>query len=288
MAKKEKNAFMIWYHSYQGRKVVGSVDSLGASLVILGALFKILHLPGASQMLMLGMCTESLLFAIGVLDEPFEDVKWSNIFPSLVGEKKDPLINYIGGGSVSANQGMTAQGVNPIKDEDVKAFSESLKSLSEAAQQMAGISKVAGLTDTFAQNITSASQAAAQFATKQQNLDAASDALLASYTGITENMATVQANTKLYVEKADTINKNLAAINSVYEIQLKNIQNQAELVEKQTAIINVVAGDINKVQQAMAVSAVDVEKYKDETAKLAKKVADLNAIYGNMLSAINS
>jgi gliding motility-associated protein GldL len=234
------------------------------------------------------MCTESLLFAIGVLDEPFEDVKWSNIFPSLVGEKKDPLINYIGGGSVSANQGMTAQGVNPIKDEDVKAFSESLKSLSEAAQQMAGISKVAGLTDTFAQNITSASQAAAQFATKQQNLDAASDALLASYTGITENMATVQANTKLYVEKADTINKNLAAINSVYEIQLKNIQNQAELVEKQTAIINVVAGDINKVQQAMAVSAVDVEKYKDETAKLAKKVADLNAIYGNMLSAINS
>ena len=216
MAKKEKNAFMIWYHSYQGRKVVGSVYSLGASLVILGALFKILHLPGASQMLMLGMCTESLLFAIGVLDEPFEDVKWSNIFPSLVGEKKDPLINYIGGGSVSANQGMTAQGVNPIKDEDVKAFSESLKSLSEAAQQMAGISKVAGLTDTFAQNITSASQAAAQFATKQQNLDAASDALLASYTGITENMATVQANTKLYVEKADTINKNLAAINSVY------------------------------------------------------------------------
>ncbi|HOO24688.1 MAG TPA: gliding motility protein GldL [Paludibacteraceae bacterium] len=288
MAKKEKNAFMIWYHSYQGRKVVGSVYSLGASLVILGALFKILHLPGASQMLMLGMCTESLLFAISVLDEPFEDVKWSNIFPSLVGEKKDPLINYIGGGSVSANQGMTAQGVNPIKDEDVKAFSESLKSLSEAAQQMAGISKVAGLTDTFAQNITSASQAAAQFATKQQNLDAASDALLASYTGITENMATVQANTKLYVEKADTINKNLAAINSVYEIQLKNIQNQAELVEKQTAIINVVAGDINKVQQAMAVSAVDVEKYKDETAKLAKKVADLNAIYGNMLSAINS
>ncbi len=288
MAKKEKNAFMIWYHSYQGRKVVGSVYSLGASLVILGALFKILHLTGASQMLMLGMCTEALLFAIGVLDEPFEDVKWSNIFPSLVGEKKDPLINYIGGGSVSANQGMTAQGVNPIKDEDVKAFSESLKSLSEAAQQMAGISKVAGLTDTFAQNITSASQAAAQFATKQQNLDAASDALLASYTGITENMATVQANTKLYVEKADTINKNLAAINSVYEIQLKNIQNQAELVEKQTAIINVVAGDINKVQQAMAVSAVDVEKYKDETAKLAKKVADLNAIYGNMLSAINS
>ena len=75
---------------------MSSVYSLGASLVILGALFKILHFAVASQMLMLGMCTGHCYFAIGVLDEPFEDVKWSNIFPSLVGEKKDPLINYIG------------------------------------------------------------------------------------------------------------------------------------------------------------------------------------------------
>src|SRR5574344_149560 len=290
MAKKE-NAFMRWYFSPQGKKVVGSVYSIGASVVIVGALFKILHWPGASQMLMVGMFTEALLFAIGVLDKPFEDIHWSNVFPALTGEVKDPLVNHIGGGSVGASIGgvtPTAQGVNPIKDDDVKAFSESLKSLSEAAHQMAGISKVAGLTDTFAQNVTSASQAAALFATKQQNLDAATNALLASYGGITENMTAVQTSTKLYVEKAEIINKNLGAINSVYEIQLKNIQSQSDAVELQTAKINAVAGDVDKVQKAMAVSAADVEKYKDETAKLAQKVADLNAIYGNMLSAGNS
>lgn len=100
-------------------------------------------------------------------------------------------------------------------------------------------------------------------------------------------MTTVQANTKVYVEKAESINKNLGAINSVYEIQLKNIQSQTEAVEQQTLKISAVAADVDKVQKAMAVSAVDIEKYKDETGKLAQKVVDLNAIYGNMLNAIN-
>ena len=101
-------------------------------------------------------------------------------------------------------------------------------------------------------------------------------------------MATVQANTKQYVDKAEAINKNLGAINSVYEIQLKNVQSQADAVEQQTAKIAAVANDLDKVQKAVAVSAKDAEKYQDETAKLAQKVVDLNAIYGNMLNAINA
>lgn len=282
---------MKWYFSPQGKKVVGCVYSLGAAVVIVGALFKILHWPGASIMLMLGMFTEALLFSIGVLDDPHPDLHWNHIFPALTEDDADPLYNHLGngvGGGQAAGQNAGGQSVNPLKDEDVKAMQDGLKSISEAAKQIAGISKVAGLTDSFAQNLELAGTAAAQFAAKQQNLDAASQALLASYNGITENMTTVQENTKLYVEKAETINKNLSAINSVYEIQLKSVQSQAEAVEQQTAKIASVASDLDKVQQAMQVSAKDMEKYQDETAKLAQKVVDLNAIYGNMLNAINA
>ncbi len=291
MAKKERTGFMKWYFSPQGKKVVGCVYSLGAAVVIVGALFKILHWPGASIMLMLGMFTEALLFSIGVLDDPHPDLHWNHIFPALTEDDADPLYNHLGngvGGGQAAGQNAGGPSVNPLKDEDVKAMQDGLKSISEAAKQIAGISKVAGLTDSFAQNLELAGTAAAQFAAKQQNLDAASQALLASYNGITENMTTVQENTKLYVEKAETINKNLSAINSVYEIQLKNVQSQAEAVEQQTAKIASVASDLDKVQQAMQVSAKDMEKYQDETAKLAQKVVDLNAIYGNMLNAINA
>ncbi|MGM9746681.1 MAG: gliding motility protein GldL [Paludibacteraceae bacterium] len=293
---KERKGFMKWYFSPQGKKVVGCVYSLGAAIVIVGALFKILHWPGASIMLMIGMFTEALLFSIGVLDDPHPDLHWNHVFPALTQDDPDPLYNHIGAGAgvggngapVSGNQPVAGPGVNPLKDEDVKAMQDGLKSISEAAKQIAGISKVAGLTDSFAQNLELAGNAAAQFASKQQNLDAASNALLAAYNGITENMAAVQANTKQYVDKAETINKNLGAINSVYEIQLKNVQSQAEAVEQQTAKIVAVANDLDKVQKAMAVSAKDAEKYQDETAKLAQKVVDLNAIYGNMLNAINA
>ncbi len=289
---KERTGFLKWYFSPQGKKIVGSVYSLGAAIVIVGALFKILHWPFASEMLTVGMFTEAILFSLGILDDPHPDLHWDHVFPALLEKEKDPLKNYLGagvGGSSSAGVtgGTTTATVNPLNDSDVKAMSEGLKNISEAANQIAGISKVAGLTDTFAKNIETASTAASQFATKQQNLDVASNALLASYNGITDNMTTVQANTKVYVEKAENINKNLGAINSVYEIHLKNIQAQTDAVEEQTVKIHAVANDIDKVQKAMSVSAVDVEKYKDETGKLAQKVVDLNAIYGNMLNAIN-
>lgn len=294
---KERKGFMKWYFSPQGKKVVGCVYSLGAAIVIVGALFKILHWPGASIMLMIGMFTEALLFSIGVLDDPHPDLHWNHVFPALTQDDPDPLYNHIGAGvggngaPVSGGSQPAANatpGVSPLKDEDVKAMQDGLKSISEAAKQIAGISKVAGLTDSFAQNLELAGNAAAQFASKQQNLDAASNALLVAYNGITENMATVQANTKQYVDKAEAINKNLGAINSVYEIQLKNVQSQADAVEQQTAKIAAVANDLDKVQKAVAVSAKDAEKYQDETAKLAQKVVDLNAIYGNMLNAINA
>ena len=288
---KERTGFLKWYFSPQGKKIVGSVYSLGAAVVIIGALFKILHWPFASEMLTVGMFTEAILFSLGILDDPHPDLHWDHVFPALLEKEKDPLKNYLGagvGGSSSAGvTGAVTATVNPLSDSDVKAMSEGLKNISEAANQIAGISKVAGLTDTFAKNIETASTAASQFATKQQNLDVASNALLASYNGITDNMTTVQANTKVYVEKAESINKNLGAINSVYEIQLKNIQSQTEAVEQQTVKINAVAADVDKVQKAMSTSALDVEKYKDETGKLAQKVVDLNAIYGNMLNAIN-
>ena len=76
--------FMHWYGSYQGKNVVNIVYSAGASVVIVGALFKILHWPGASQVLMIGMFTESFLFLIGTLEHPHPEFHWENVFPQLL------------------------------------------------------------------------------------------------------------------------------------------------------------------------------------------------------------
>ena len=257
---KERKGFMKWYFSPQGQKVVNCVYSLGAAVVIIGALFKIMHWPGAGAVLTLGMCTEALLFTIGVLEEPHPNYHWDHVFPQLLAKEEDPITNYMGGGVVVAGGAKGAVGAvaggshgggavvsgggampnfgGAISDDDAKKLTESIKRMSETAAQLANISKVAGLTDSYAANLSKASEAAAQFAVKQQSLDAASNSLLASYQGIADNMSSAQANTKSFAERANELSKNLGSINTAYELQLKGIQSQAAAIESQSQKIN--------------------------------------------------
>ena len=71
---------------------MGVVYSIGASVVIVGALFKIMHWPGASIVLVSGMITEAFLFVIGALDKPHPEFNWSNVFPQLLEFGTDPAI----------------------------------------------------------------------------------------------------------------------------------------------------------------------------------------------------
>ena len=107
-------------------------------------------------------------------------------------------------------------------------------------------------------------------------------------------MDAVEKNTKLYAGKVEDINKNLSSINSIYEIQLKNIQAQLEgftLQTKHLKIVNeeleAIATDVQKMKSSTSIAAVEAENYKTGTTKLAKQVADLNQVYGNMLNALS-
>ena len=84
--------FMLWYESYKGKRIVGVIYSVGASVVIVGALFKIMHWPGASTVLIAGMLTEAFLFVIGALDKPHPEFNWSNVFPQLLEYGTNPEI----------------------------------------------------------------------------------------------------------------------------------------------------------------------------------------------------
>lgn len=289
---KEEKGFMAWYVSPAGKRVVGAVYSIGASVVIIGALFKIMHWPGAGIVLTAGMCTEAFLFMIGILDKPHVDYHWDHIFPALTAKEPDPiqysgtLGGFGGGNQIAGGQGIP--GMEKLPEEDAKRITESIKNMSETAAQLAGISRVAGLTDSYANNLAKASEAAAQFATKQEKLEEASNTLLASYSGIAGNMSAAQDNTKTFAERAGELSKNLGSINTAYELQLKGIQGQAAAIENQSNKINAVSADFEKLQSAVSNSAKNMEAYRQMTDQLAKNVSDLNNVYGNMLNAIKA
>ena len=282
---KKQSGFMQWYESYKGKRVVGMVYSIGAAVVIVGALFKIMHWPGAGVMLTAGMMTEAILFTIGVFEKPHATYHWEHVFPSLVEDEAKPL-NI--SGNIGGGVGVAMPGMEKMSDEDAKKLTESIKNMSETAAQLANISRVAGLTDSYANNLQKASEAAAQFATKQQNLDEATNALLSSYKGIADNMIAAEDKTKSFAEKASELSKNLGSINTSYELQLKGIQSQAAAIENQSNKINAVTAEFEKLHNAVSASSKNMDAYKQMTDQLAKNVSDLNNVYGNMLNAIKA
>ena len=88
----EESKFDLWWSSPETKRIVGAAYSLGAAVVIIGAMFKILHLPGAPLMLGLGMSVEAVLFSLGILDKPHKDYDWDN--QSKVKTFADTWVNY--------------------------------------------------------------------------------------------------------------------------------------------------------------------------------------------------
>lgn len=77
---KIKKGFL---QSEKGQRFFNFAYSIGAAIVIWGALFKILHLPGGSALLCIGMGTEILMFIITAFDRPPKEYEWEKVYPEL-------------------------------------------------------------------------------------------------------------------------------------------------------------------------------------------------------------
>ncbi len=116
------------------------------------------------------------------------------------------------------------------------------------------------------------------------SLKASGQQLVSSYQSLGENMnkqiEKVASDGKKYTEELEGVNKNLSAINAVYELQLSNINSQVKASQDLTKDLEVINKHMNQ-------SIPDVESYKKEVGKLSQALGELNTIYGNMLSAMN-
>lgn len=292
-SNKSQSGFAVWYNSDGGKRLVGVVYSLGAAVVIIGALFKIMHWPFAGALLSAGMITEAILFAIGVFEKPHKEYDWDKVF-SFEGEGRSLAGLGEGGVATSAAPSQTMPAVEKIAEKDVVSLSEGIRNLSETARQLSSLSTAMGSAKEFAENMESASDVASKYAEAQQSLNKAVGSLYSSYETLNSDMNAVVDHTKQYAAKVGEINKNLSSLNAVYEIQLKNLQSQSEAIAAQTESTRQIADKMSgvtvenqKIQQTMRLVAEEVDKYKESTTLLTSRIAELNKVYGNMLNALN-
>ena len=292
--------FMHWYGSYQGKNVVNIVYSAGASVVIIGALFKILHWPGASQVLMIGIFTEAFLFLIGTLEHPHPEFHWENVFPQLLeyGSKPELLEEkshqprptllgagvadgpeVVGSAAPVAGGAASSAKVPSLKDEDLAALKDGISDLAKTATQLSELGKVAQTGVKLGEKLEAAGAATEAYALKLAEAGVATDAfktatgtLATTYAQVSGDMQNIAEETKAYKAGVEQVGKSIAALNTVYELQLQSVNAQTEAQKEAAAA----AKEAAEAQTAFAAGA----------KQLQKQVASLNDIYGNMLNAL--
>src|ERR1041385_5173351 len=134
----------------------------GASIVIVGALFKIQHWPLSGVFLVLGLGTEAVIFFFSAFEPPHEEVDWSLVYPELAGmhdddkkgkiKKADPVAQYL-------DKMMNDANVGP---ELIRNLGTGLKSLGDNTSKLADLSDATVATSDYVKNVSRASTSIGQ------------------------------------------------------------------------------------------------------------------------------
>ncbi len=319
--------FWDFREKYWWKNFIHKLYSWGASVVLIGALFKITHWPGATVMLTIGLLTEAFIFFMSGLEPPHEEYDWTLVFPELAGVTDEEELNKprpgrdkimsrrTGGGSdlsvealakfeemlekagegglfeklhdgleklnnnVATLKDITDTGVvteefnQNLKEASSKAleFSQNLetsgKQIVDASGELAEAEKKSAETVTY-----SADNLADSFSKVSQSIVSNNEQLTNAYERLAQSMnidfSSLAEGNKNYNENITLLNKNLAAINAIFEMQLEDA-NLEDMVKK------------------ISDSAQYADQYNKEIIRLAKQLEALNDVYGRMLSALN-
>lgn len=249
--------------------------SVGAAIVIIGALFKILHLGGiwGSIMIGVGLGVEALLFLVGGLFPPHPEVEWDKVYPQLRKDGKPTPLDAVPQAAVGAGSGATGA-LDKLVNE--KIGSELIESLATGLRTFGD--KVASIS-----NVADASIATTEFTAKVKGAAEGLGNMNAAFGKATEQLAELgasNADSKAYHEQVNNLAKNLSALNAVYELELQDSSAHLKSMNKFYQNLALTMDNFND-------SMEDSKQFKEEVGKLAKNLSSLNAIYGNMLTAMN-
>ncbi len=261
-----------FFESKQWKNIMKYVYGLGAAVVIVGALFKIMHWPGSGILLTVGLLTEAGIFILSVLEPIHMDPEWELVYPELaMGESShEGKAKKVSGGS-----GITQELDKMLEDAKIDSallerLGDGMRTLGDNAAQLKGVTSAAAATDGYVTSLQAASE-------KVSSLSEAYERASVSIAGLTSNTAEGES----FGEQMQKVSKNLAALNNVYELQLKGSSSHLEATEKfQTQVVEMMAN--------LSASAEDTRIYKENMALLSKNLTDLNNVYGNMLKAMRA
>ena len=285
------------------QKAIHITYGLGAALVIVGALFKIQHWPGAGIMLTIGLGTEAIIFILSTFEAVPKKYKWENVYPEL-GDATSmaavPAAHRVNNTNTNsgANFNVDMSQVSGISD-GVGKLSESLKHLGSLAAVSEGSKQLSANLANANQAVAGVAQTSVQLSTSLAsssqtvtNVGHASNTLVETYqatakvvSGFAEQTHVGVENAKravaAYSEQINNLNKNIGAVNSSFELQLKSNQQYQQTYGLLNNEVMSLVGDVKK-------SVDSAAQLSNQMKSLTENVSRLNSVYGNMLTSITN
>ncbi|MBR3783713.1 MAG: gliding motility protein GldL [Bacteroidales bacterium] len=272
------------------KSFMGYLYGWGAAVVIIGALFKIMHWPGANIMLIAGMGTETVIFFLSAFEPPHKEWDWSLVYPELAGmiEEGQPLLDENGNpieeseqlpvskDPLSAKLDKMLEDAN-ISPELMDRLGQGMQNLAESANSMNNMANVTAATDKFVSNMDGVAGQAGKLLESMQGAPEAISTLSAIYRETAESLGGEVS----YVEEMKKMSASLSSINAMYEMQLNNASTQISLNKEFEEKMSTMLTNFSD-------SAEGITKYKEQVDALTRKVAELNNVYGNMLAAMQT
>ncbi len=282
---------------------MGYVYGWGASVVLIGALFKLEHLPYSGLLLTIGLSTEALIFFLSAFEPPMEIPDWGKVYPELREDYELAGLEELKPKKNGLEQLLNGTDLTPdLLDRVGKGLNE----LSNTARGISDISSATLATDMYVKNLSSASQSMGTFTQinnkANESIDKSVATLIESYSlaaskltetgtklsatynrsseAISGGLESIGNSSKEYASNLEKLNKNLYSLNTNFESQLIDTKEQFKATQQFNK-------DLSEMNSILTSSVDELKKYKENAEQLNKNLEALNTIYGNMLGAMS-
>jgi len=262
--------------------IMPKVYGIGAAVVIVGAMFKLLHIEGAGIMLGVGLSTEAVIFFLSAFEPKKAEPDWTKVYPELAED-------YEGAVGARLSRGKPQESVSKKLDtmlesakvgpELIDSLGKGMRSLSETTAKLGQMGNAATATTEYANSVKSA---AVNVGKMNQSYSESVNSMVEMAKvskNATAEMANASNDAKEYHSQVQNVTKNLGALNAVYEMELQD-------ANKHIKAMNKFYSNVTASLDSMAKATEDAEVFKGEINKLTSNLSKLNNIYGGMINAM--
>ncbi|HEX2974966.1 MAG TPA: gliding motility protein GldL, partial [Bacteroidales bacterium] len=232
-----------------------------------------------------------------------EEVDWSLVYPELAGIPDEDAISHgsrhhergvvsgvsgvVTGGVIGGGAGSVALSKfdemlekAEITPDLFQKLGVGMKKLSESTANMNTMGDISAASSKYMNTVNNATESLGKLSESYQSTARLINETGSTYRNMADSFSTIEVGGKSYQQQLEVLNKNLSALNSVYELQRKSADEHMKESE------NLYKGVQNLVKD-LSESAGDTKKYREQISKLNENLSALNNVYGNMLSAMN-